>query len=247
MSFRELSLREASINQLKFKYEANKTMFLTLFVIQILFLFIAASGTSHMTRILSGITVSKQIYSADGVIMMSILWSAVIALGLVSMRDMDFTLVSNRLSGHISNWLLLGGMALYAGITAAMMGPLLRLAAYLYYGKQVIAGGNFLISPAELAMSILVVSLYNGLAMAIAYTYGMLGQRFHPLYFLLPMLVMGLFYLELSYYNQYAPLGKIFEFYIESNLLLFVTKATLTIGVLMIFCHWLGKRLEVRL
>ena len=129
MSLKTINLAETVKKQFVFKLKANIDVFSSLVGIQLLAILFSLGGVASMGMGGANLSVDVKYYSADLVIVFTMLWSFVTAITITTKpyRNHDFTFVSNRLSSSLSNILFLLTASFIGSITALLSGNLVKL------------------------------------------------------------------------------------------------------------------------
>ena len=122
MSLKTINLAETVKKQFVFKLKANIDVFSSLVWIQLLAILFSLNGVASMGMGGTNLSVDVKYYSADLVIIFTMLWSFVTAITITTKpyRNHDFTFVSNRLSSSLSNILFLLTASFIGSITATL-------------------------------------------------------------------------------------------------------------------------------
>lgn len=249
MSLTTISMGSLVAKQYQFKLKAYVGLFNSLMVLQLLAILFSFGGSGQSGGSGGyGLQVSISYYSADLVVVFTILWAFISAILITTKayREDDFTFVTNRVSGNLSNVLLLGTASILGGATALMAGYLIKVLMYYVFDyNQVIGIGpgpslqEFLIG---LVATILTVFLFSSLG----YLIGTLVQQNRIFVIVLPVIFFGLLIVGEQTLKIY-PLVSIGEFYFqESSFWLFLSKVLITIALLFSGAVMMSNRMEVR-
>lgn len=246
MSLTTANPMEIIKKQFVFKLRANIDAFSSLIGIQLLGLFFSLiGGVGSSGSFSSGLTIEAKYYSADLVIVFSIIWGFVTAITITTKpyRNHDFTYITNRTTSSVSNILFLFASSFIAGITAMLSRYLLLMVEHFFY-KQQLYGSLF--TGKEFFIGVCVTVLYISLASSIGYLVGTLVQVHKIFVVFIPVLFIGALILDAI--MQSEPFStKLFAFYfMESNLVLFIMKVLLTVTLLFLSSISLLNRMEVR-
>jgi hypothetical protein len=245
-----MSLTSANINvvvkrQYLFKLKANIDAFSSLVGIQAIALLFSLGGMSMFGSSSSYFTLTVSSYSADVVIAFTMIWSFVTAITITTMpyRNFDFAFVTNRLSSSLSNVLFLVTASLLGGVTAILSGFLVRVAGYFLLGHTLYSSE---MAVSELLLGMIAASLYIFMASSIGYIFGTLAQVSKAFIIVIPVILIGLLFLDVSF-NPMPIQQEIYQFYfLESSFVLFLLKILLTTAILFGASSILFNRMGVR-
>lgn len=187
--------------------------------------------------------VSARNYSANLVILLTFIWMLGIARILPAKlyRDLDFTLVTNRMSSNLSNIGFLLTAGVYAGITSTLFAVLLRVIMYFSTGKTQIINNGFQLALGDLLLGMFISILYLVLFAALGYLFGVLSQINVMFVIAVPAVIIGLAFVQPGF------LKAVFKFFTsETSLFLFTLKILLTSFGLFALSILLSDRMEVR-
>ena len=138
MSLKTINLAETVKKQFVFKLKANIDVFSSLVGIQLLAILFSLGGVGSMGMGGTNLSVDVKYYSADLVIVFTMLWSFVTAITITTKpyRNHDFTFVSNRLSSSLSNILFLLTASFIGSITAVLAGNLVKLLVSILFKQE---------------------------------------------------------------------------------------------------------------
>jgi hypothetical protein len=245
-----MSLTSANMNvvvkrQYLFKLQANIDAFSSLVGIQAIALLFSLGGMSMFGSSSSYFTLTVSSYSADVVIAFTMIWVFVTAITITTRpyRNFDFTFVTNRLSSTLSNILFLVTSSLLGGVMAILSGFLVRVAGYFFLGQTLYSSE---MAVGELILGIFAASLYIFMASSIGYLFGTLAQVSKAFIIVIPVLLIGLLFLDISF-NPMPVQQEIYQFYfLESSFVLFLLKILLTTAILFGASSILFNRMGVR-
>lgn len=225
MSLKEVNLLSISLKQYFYKLKAHTDLVNRLIITQMFALFFSLGGVSSMSSGNGQLSVSMRTYSASMVIIFSVLWITIVAAMLTTKpyKQMETPLVGNRLTGNLSDIGFLLTASVFAAMTSALGGVLLRVIMYFTSDRSKIAFDQFFLTFSDLLLSMVVASLYMGLVSALGYLIGVLVQVNMAFVILIPVAIFGSL-------RVYTHLGQsIFEFYVgEVSLPLFALKVLIT-------------------
>jgi hypothetical protein len=245
-----MSLTSANMNvvvkrQYLFKLKANIDAFSSLIGIQVIALLFSLGGMGMSGSSSSYFTLTVRSYSADVVMAFTMIWGLVTAITITtrSYRNFDFTFVTNRLSSSLSNVLFLVTASLLGGVTSILSGYLVRVAGYFFLGHTLYSSE---MAVGELIIGIIAASLYILTASSIGYLFGTLAQVSKAFIIVIPALLIGFLFLDISF-NPMPIQQEIYQFYfIESSFILFLIKILLTTAILFGTSSILFNRMGVR-
>jgi hypothetical protein len=245
-----MSLTSANMNvvvkrQYLFKLKANIDAFSSLIGIQVIALLFSLGGMGMSGSSSSYFTLTVRSYSADVVMAFTMIWGLVTAITITtrSYRNFDFTFVTNRLSSSLSNVLFLVTASLLGGVTSILSGYLVRVAGYFFLGHTLYSSE---MAAGELILGIIAASLYILTASSIGYLFGTLAQVSKAFIIVIPALLIGFLFLDISF-NPMPIQQEIYQFYfIESSFILFLIKILLTTAILFGTSSILFNRMGVR-
>ena len=245
MSLKTINLAETVKKQFVFKLKANIDVFSSLVWIQLLAILFSLNGVASMGMGGTNLSVDVKYYSADLVIIFTMLWSFVTAITITTKpyRNHDFTFVSNRLSSSLSNILFLLTASFIGSITATLAGNLVKLLVSILFKQELF---HFYTGSLEFVLGIGVTIIYVFFLSSMGYLIGTLVQVSKGFIILIPVLFLGTIFLAASMHTE-PLLIQIFQFYVfESSLLFFILKTLLTTVLFFIAAISLLNRMEVR-
>ncbi|CAG9607750.1 hypothetical protein [Pseudoneobacillus rhizosphaerae] len=245
-----MSLTSANMNvvvkrQYLFKLKANIDAFSSLIGIQVIALLFSLGGMGMSGSSSSYFTLTVRSYSADVVLAFTMIWGLVTAITITTRpyRNFDFTFVTNRLTSNLSNVLFLVTASLLGGVTSILSGYLVRVAGYFFLGHTLYSSE---MAVGELIIGIIAASLYILTASSIGYLFGTLAQVSKAFIIVIPALLIGFLFLDISF-NPMPIQQEIYQFYfIESSFILFLIKILLTTAILFGTSSILFNRMGVR-
>ncbi len=238
-----VNLSSLALKQYLYKLKAYSGFVYGLIMAQIVALFFSLGPMGSMGTSTDGLSVSVKTYSADVVIIFSLAWMLVIASWLPSKqyKDMEFSLVANRISSNLSNFGFLITCAVFAGLTSTLMGVSQRIIMYFTFDRVLFMPDGFFTAPAELLLGVFVASLYMILVAAVGYLMKVIIEVHKVFVILIPAVLIGL----LRAYTD--SLKAIFNFFTsEHSLLLFTLKILSASIILFGMSILLSNRMEVR-
>lgn len=231
--------------QTVFKLKAFYSFFTVLLFIQIIAMFFSFIGTVTYGSGVDYISLEVSFFSADAVIGFSQLWAFITSILLTTKayRYSDFTFVTNRLTGHLSNILFLLIASLIAGVTAFLSRYLIRVIKF--YTTDVFIVQPFVEPASEIMIGTVATVLYVLLFCALGYFSGMLVQIHKLFLVLLPVSFLGALIIGENLSN--GSVNPVFGFIgLESSFFMFVVKVVFLVVILFGSATGLTNRLEVK-
>ena len=249
MSFVEANVWDITKKQFFYKlksYSGVYSALLSMHVIAILFSFNGASsshiGSSHLSFTIT-------YFSGDLALFLTMVWAFIVGFTITKRvyRFSDFAFVGNRLTGNLSNIIFLMVMSLVGGVTATLVGVLMKVILYYYFSLQNAIGNSLFVPPQELFVGTIVFIFYVFLLSAAGYFFGMMIQFHKSFIVIIPALFFGSLSLQykLAGYEEYVAWFIDF-YYNETSFLVFAIKVMATVGLLFYSTILLSKRMEVR-
>lgn len=242
MSLQEVSLRSITFKQYVYKLKGYSNLLYGLIIAQIMGIIFSMGGVRSSGFGFGELTIMVKGYTADLVIVFSFFWIAIIGSTIAnkSYKNMEFSLVANRLSSNLSNVCFLLTCSIFAGITASLSGVLLRVIGYFTFERTQTFFEGFFIAPTNLFFGMFVTILCLILLSAIGYLGGILVELNKSFIIIIPVLVIGF----LRVYAEY--LVGIYKYFSESPLPLFTLKILILAIILFGISVLLSSRMEVR-
>lgn len=247
MSSKEISLSSITLKHYVYKLKGHSGLVYSLMFVQLLGLLLSmspGSGTSSGGDFLS---VSVRTYSADAVLIFSFVWIIVMAslLGSKDYRSMEFSLVTNRISSHLSNILLLVTCSVFAGMTSTLMGVLQKIILVITMNPSEFILDGLRIAPANLLLGIFVSSLYMLLLAAGTYLVRVIIELNKSFGILLSIVLITFVFGTVRVFA--LNIGNLIQFYTsEGSLWIFVFKVLFTVLVLFGLSIFTSNRMEVK-
>lgn len=245
MSLATANLMETVKKQYSFKLKAYIDSFSSLVGIQLLAILFSLGGSSSYTSFSDGIGLEVKYYSADIVIVFTMIWAFVTAITITTKpyRNHDFTYVTTRLSSSLSNILFLLTASLLGATTAVLSRFLIQLVGYFLFDYQLYS--------APINLGVIVLGIMSSLTYifclsSIGYLIGALVQVSKLFAVFIPVLFIGSLFLNAA--TQREPfLTKVVQFYaMETSVLLFLIKMLVTTALFFILSISILNRMEVR-
>ena len=242
MSSTEVNLLSISLKQYFYKLKGYTTLVYGLITAQLIALLFSLGGVGSMSSGNGELLVTMKNYSANIVLIFSFVWTMVTAIRLTTKqyRSMELTLVTNRITGNLSNIGFLMTASVFAGITSSLVGVLLRVIMYFAFNRSQISIDGFFLAYSDLLLGIVVTILYMILISAMGYLIGVLTQLNGAFAIIIPAVVIGLlkFYADFTQY--------VFKFLaIENSMPVFALKVICISTVLFGASLFLSNRMEV--
>jgi hypothetical protein len=214
-----------------------------LIIMQVVILTFGTSGVGMYGSSNGLLSLNVRNYTSDMVIIATMIWAFAIAIIQTKKqaKNIDFTLVSNRLTSCLSDIGILATISFLGALTSILSGMLQRVLMYFALEHSTIINSSFRPPLAVLAQDILAVTLYIFLLAAGGYLFGMLLEISKLFAFLIPALILGLARGQNSLFLDFL------RFYItETSLLLFAGKVLLTTALCFALSILIYNRMEVR-
>lgn len=245
MSLATANLWEMVRKQFVFKLRANIDAFSSLIWIQLIAILFSVGGSSSSMTSSELFQIEVKYYSSDLVIVFTMIWAFVSAITITTKpyRYQDFTFVTNRISSNLSNMLFLLSVSMLGAITAILSKYLLQVIGYFVVNEQmyttVTDSGTFFLGVAISFLYIFCIS-------SIGYLIGALVQISKLFAVIIPVLIIGILFLEASL-GRDATIVKIFEFYIlEPSAFVFSLKILFTTTFFFLASLAIFNRMEVK-
>jgi len=246
MSFVEPSFSKIVKKQFLYKLKAYVGAFSSLVVIQLLGIVVSLDGIGGSGVSGPNYSVSITNYSANVVIIFTMLWafSTAILVTTKAYRHSDFVFVTNRLSSHLANIFFLVTASIIGAITALLSHFLFTVMLHVTTGLQFVVLSDFIGTVWNVSIGIAATCLYVFLFSAIGYLSGMLVQRSKMFVVLLPAGFIGLLIVGARMTGYEG--NPIFEFFFfESSFPIFLVKVIVTLVLSYLIAGVLYHRMEV--
>jgi hypothetical protein len=239
----DIKLQSIAFQQYLYKLKAYTYWIFALILLQLLGLMFSLSGIQYMSAGSAILNVSIKYYSADVVIVFSFVWIFFITTRIASKpyKTMDFTLVTNRVSSHLSNIGILVTAAIFSGMTSSLMTYVLKAIMYFTLDRSQIGTNGFYPVLSDLLLGIAMTSLYMILISATSFFIGILVQ-IHVLFAVLfPAILLGM-----AKVNPQL-LKLIFDYFAsETSPSVFMLKVVFWSLLLFFFSCLISNKMEVR-
>ena len=242
MSLIKVNLLSISVKQYFYKLKAYTTLVYGLITAQLIALLFSLGGVSTMGSSSGDLSVTVKNYSANIVLIFSLVWIMFIALKLTAKQytNIEIALVTNRITGNLSNIGILATACIFGGITASLSGVLFRVVMYFSFDRAQIVLNGFYLTSSDLLLGIIVAILYMFVISALGYFIGVLTQLNGAFAIIIPAVVLGSF----KVYGDYSQaVLKFFTF--ENSLPLFALKVICIAIILFSASLLLSNRMEV--
>ena len=233
--------------QFQFKMNTNASAFTKLILLQLVFLFMNHSyGTSLGNNT---IQIFEQSFSNTSIVGATWLWAFFLGFLLTSaaQRNGSFTFVTNRLSYHVANFLFMLTASIIGGLTAVLMGSVLKLYALLRFEDIIISSQQGLFAaPADFFIQLATAIAYTMLFFMLSYTIGMFIQlnKIFLILFILGWIILAMID---STWAGFPLLQHIFEFFWhEHSITIFLLKVSGTVLGLFAISVGFTNHLEVK-
>ncbi|MFC6038998.1 hypothetical protein ACFPYN_05960 [Paenisporosarcina macmurdoensis] len=245
MSLQEVRLYEVVKKQVIYKVKSYTGILQTLMVLQLIGLFIAASGSSGMVGGSSmSLNYSFTFFSGTALAVMTILWIITnsVLISTTAYKNDDFTFVSTRWSRHLANGVYIGFLAILGTLTSYMGINVLKI---VYQILQVEAIYDVNLSYMDQFASIINIFGYVLLSGILAYFIGSVLQ-FNKLFTVFGIIAIVAFiavFNSFSQVNLYYSIGKFI--FAEESISIFIIKI-ISICLLAFSASWFfNKNQEV--
>ena len=247
MSLQEVSLYEVVKKQVIYKVKSYTGILQTLMVLQIIGLFIAASGSSGMMSGSSmSLNYSVTFFSGTALTVMTILWIITnsVLISTTAYKNDDFTFVSTRWSRHLANGVYIGFLAILGTLTSYMGINVLKV-VYQVFRREAIYNMNLTFM--EHFASLVTIFGYILLSGILAYFIGSVLQ-FNKVFTVIGIIAIVALIAVINSFNQvnlYYSIGKFI--FAEESISIFMIKI-ISICLLAFSTSWFfNKNQEVHL
>ncbi|WP_026702888.1 hypothetical protein [Salibacterium aidingense] len=231
----------------RYKCKAYVEMLSSLLLLQLfaVLLSVTIMTSSTSTSFQDGLHLTMENYSADMVIVFTMIWGMFSAINLTTRayREDDFLFVTNRFTSHVSTILFLAAISTVGGITAAFSSFLVRVLAYYLNDPTVLIGTNMEVGAVLFIIGTASTVFYVLMFTAAGYLAGIIIQWHQLFKLLLPAIILGGLMLQ-GENNTAAWLHDFF--YLESSFPIFAGKMLGALLLLFGAALLLANRLEVK-
>ena len=238
----EVNLVSISIKLYFYKLKAYSNLFNWLILVQIVALLFSLGGVSSTGGSNNEVSVSVTHYSSNLVIVFSFFWIWFIAIQLTTKqyKNLETTMVTNRITENLSSIGYLLTACAFGGITSSLGGLLLRVIMYFTSNRSQLIFDGFYLAYSDLFLGMVVGILYMVLISAISYLLGVIARINMVIGAIIIALIIGL----LRIYTNLAQMAFEFITY-EVSLPLFALKVVTISIVLFGVSMLLSNRREV--
>ena len=248
MYLSEPKLSDIVKKQLRFKLNAYAAYFSTLVFMQIGALILAITGSMYSAAYDSFSSVKIVDLSNNTNVVLAMAWALFLGIILttVARRNEAFSFVTTRLSNQLANFLFMLTASLFAGIIAALTGPVLKLFGFLRYEEMAVYTPGIIAAPGDFVLRIITAIAYVLLFFLIGYAISSLVQL-HKVFIGIFIILFIAFSSATESWNGAQYIGNIFEFFsYEQSLPFFLLKICGTVLGLFTISAIITNRLEVR-
>lgn len=249
MSLKTVPLSQVVKQQFARKLKAYSGYLTSLVIFQVIAILLSlGNGATSINSTSGGTGVSIEVYSADNVLSMTLLWSFITGILITNKynREIDLTFISSRLSMSLSNIAYLLMINIAAALTVVLSGFLLKLNVRFSSGSEQLLNSAHLLGVDGWSKGVAVILLVLFLTSALGYFLGVMASAkravkvsFYVLlaaFFIVVMLTAWITPIE-TLWNVYAD---------ESSFVLFAVKMIVTAAALFSLATYLIKKQEVR-
>lgn len=236
-------------HQFHFKRKAYLNLFSPLLIVQLVALLFSLGGIAQGGM---GMGIRIQYYSADVMLVFTFLWALFtgIQLSFQTHNRMMQNFITDHRTETISNGLLLGVGSVIAGFVVLLSRFILEGIVTFFFAVDFVIGieasGTFFERMSGFCATILYIFLFS----SIGYFFGSFMKRNRLFVFLIPSLIIGLFFyygmtgMDLSKDGFYAFVYQ--TYFQEAFFLLLLLKVIMTSILLFIGSYFITHRMEVR-
>ncbi|SDG11225.1 hypothetical protein [Desulfosporosinus hippei] len=241
MSLKKIDPLSISLRLYFYKLKGYSVLLYGLILAQIIALLFSLNGISYMSSNNGELSVSVNTYSASLVIVFSLVWIFYTAIQLTTKRykRIEIPLVTNNITGHLSDIGFLMTACFFGGLTSSLAGVLLRVIIYFTFDRSQVIVDQFFLPFIDLLLGAAVSALYMILISAIGYLIGVLTKVSMAFVIVIPTVILGL----LRVYADFVQTLVAF-FTRETSFPLFVLKVLITSMLLFGFSFLLSNRRE---
>lgn len=249
MSIKNANLGKIVLKQSLYKLNANMTMLITFIIIQLIGILLALSGSRNTSSGNGHISIHITGYTADIPLTLTFMNIFIVALLIAGKyyRNMDFTLVSNKISGNLSSLVCITFFSVFCGITGALSEAIIHIGVYFTHDRSKMVSAGFHIPVGEVLELAVSITFYCLLLASIAYLFGTIIQFHSSFVILLPTALVSMLIYEA---RKGSKGGVMFDFVkiftTEASLPLFAVKSLAAVLLIFGISMLLSNRLEVR-
>lgn len=247
MSLKEVSFSSITLKHYMYKLKGHSGLVYSLIFAQLIGLLLSMTPRAGSSSGSDFLSISVRTYSADTILIFSFVWIIVMAslLGSKEYRSMEFSLVTNRISSHLSNILLLVTCSVFAGVTSTLMSVLHRIIMVITLNPSEFIIDGLRIAPADLLLGIFVSSLYILLFAAGAYLVRVIIEVNKSFGILISIILIAFLFGTVKIFV--LNVGNFIRFFTsEAFLGIFALKVLLTVLVLFGLSIFTSNRMEVK-
>lgn len=248
MYLNEPSLFDIVKKQYHFKLNAHSTALTTFMLLQIGALFLSFSSNKYTIDYAFSSNLSVIHLSNDLNVILAIIWAFFLGIMLSTAvrRNEAFSFITTRLSNHFANFLFMLTAALFAGMIAALTGPVLKLFGFLFYKEMIVYTPSIIEAPIDFLFRIITAIAYVLLFFLIGYTTSSLIQL-NKLFIVGFVVLFIIFSSSTESWSGAQYLANLFSFFgDEQSLPIFLLKISGTVLGLFAVSALITNRLEVR-
>jgi hypothetical protein len=234
--------------QYQYKLKSYSQSLMSLMTLQLLAIVFSLAGTGSMSGGSGTLDAEVHYYSADLVVVFTILWGFITAIVTTTKgyRYDDLVFISNRVTSNLSNTLVLLTASVVGGITSMLSTYLLKMILRYFFNGHLYGGVQAGTGLLELILGILTVSFYVLLFCGLGYLVGTLVQMSKIFVVLLPALIIGSILLA-GYSGETGIIEIVSKFYFtETSLSIFIIKIIGSVLMLFTGAFILSNRMEVK-
>lgn len=249
MSLTEPRLTDIVKKQFRYKLNAYTGVFSSLLVMQLIGIFFGfnagGGGGSYNGNTL---TFDYRLASGDMPVIFTLIWafSMGILVTTLAYRNDAFSFISNRLSHHLSSFLLLLVASSIAGTTATLAGSIIKFISLFQNDLLFSETISLFASPFDFSMQIVTSIVYTILFAGLGY---LIGSFIQLSKLVIPLLIVGLFILPMFGLNVYGSgiIEKMVVFFGTETLFpIFLLKVIMTVSVFYAISILITNKMEVR-
>ena len=248
MSLARVNMWDIVKKQFQYKLKSYSQSLMSLMSLQLIAIVFSLGGTGSMSGGSGTLDAEVHYYSADLVVVFTILWGFITAILTTTKgyRYDDLVFISNRVTSNLSNTLVLLIASLVGGITSMLSTYLLKVILHYLFNSYVNGGVQAGTSFLELILGIFTVSFYVLLFCGFGYLVGTFVQISKIFVLLLPALIIGSILLA-GYSGEVGVLETVSKFYVmETSLPIFIIKIIGSVLMLFTGAFILSNRMEVK-
>ncbi|MDQ0159410.1 hypothetical protein [Alkalibacillus salilacus] len=239
MSFKQLTYRDVTRQQVGLKLAAFRRVFSTLAILQIVGFLFSVAGSQQVGGSTDVMSYMLWEINSNVVIMFTLLWALATLFGMITrdQRQMEFMFVTNRFISHLSNIIFLIIMSVVAAFFTVGMTLTMQTIGYFLHDPLIIQS---VFTVLDLVVLWGIVTLLVLLISIASYTLATIMQLHTLLKVIVPAVVIGAFYML-------APIRNVFGWVVlEQSVLMLMVKVLMVALMLSAVVLFGVKRLEVR-